>query len=53
MPHRKDRDEEWAIALLEQIVQRDREDRDALSSQGVGHIKKARVILKKRRASNK
>jgi hypothetical protein len=53
MPHRKDRDEEWAIALLEQIVQRDREDRDALSGQAVGHIKRALVILKKRRASNK
>jgi hypothetical protein len=30
MPHRKDCDEEWAIALLEKIVQLDREDRDAL-----------------------
>jgi hypothetical protein len=53
MPHRKDRDEEWAIALLEQIVQRDREDRDALSGQAIGHIKRALIILKKRRASNK
>jgi hypothetical protein len=35
LPHRKDRDEEWAIALLEQIVQRDREDRDALSGQAM------------------
>lgn len=53
MPHRKDRDEEWPIALLEHIVQRDREDRDALSGQAVGHIKRALLILKKRRASNK
>ena len=49
MPHRKDRDEEWAIALLEQIVARDRQDRDALSGQAVDHVKRALVILKKRR----
>jgi hypothetical protein len=49
MPHRKDRDEEWAIALLEQIVARDRRDRDALSGQAVDHVKRALVILKKRR----
>jgi hypothetical protein len=49
MPHRKDRDEEWAFALLEQIVARDRQDRDALSGQAVDHVKRALVILKKRR----
>jgi hypothetical protein len=49
MPHRKDRDEEWANALLEQIVARDRQDRDALSGQAVDHVKRALVILKKRR----
>jgi hypothetical protein len=49
MPHRKDRDEEWAIALLEQIVARDRQDRDALSGQAVDHVKRALVVLKKRR----
>jgi len=49
MPHRKDRDEEWAIALLQQIVARDRQDRDALSGQAVDHVKRALVILKKRR----
>ena len=50
MPHRKDRDEEWAIALLEQIVERDKEDRDALSGEAMRHIKRALVILKKRRS---
>jgi hypothetical protein len=49
MPHRKDRDEEWAIALREQLVARDRQDRDALSGQAVDHVKRALVILKKRR----
>jgi hypothetical protein len=52
MPHRKDRDEEWAIALLEQIVARDRQDRDALSGQAVDHVKRALVILKKRRRAS-
>jgi hypothetical protein len=49
MPHRKDRDEEWVIALLEQIVQLDRENRDAISGQAMRHIKRALIILKKRR----
>jgi len=53
MPHRKDRDEEWAIALLEQIVARDRQDRDALSGQAVDHVKRALVILKKRRRESR
>jgi hypothetical protein len=52
MPHRKDRDEEWAIALLEQIVARDRQDRDVLSGQAVDHVKRALVILKKRRRAS-
>jgi hypothetical protein len=45
----KHRDEEWAIALLAQIVERDREDRDALSGAAMDHIKIALRILRKRR----
>ncbi len=48
MPHVKDRDELWALALLEQIIQRDREDRDALPGTVVELAKKAAKILKKR-----
>jgi hypothetical protein len=47
--HRKDQDEEWAIALLERIVARDREDPDALSGEVVRLVKRALVVLKKRR----
>jgi hypothetical protein len=50
MAHRKDRDEDWAIALLQQIVDRDRADRDAISGQAMHHIKEAQHILLKRRS---
>lgn len=53
MTHRKDRDEERAIALLEQIIDIDRQDRDALSGEAVGHVKEALRILRKRRTRNK
>lgn len=49
MTHRKDRDEEWAIRLLEQIVERDRADRDALPGSAVSHVKAALRIMRKRR----
>jgi hypothetical protein len=45
----KERDEAWAIALLEQIIQRDREDRDALPGSVVKLVKQAVIIMKKRR----
>jgi len=48
MPHVKDRDERWALALLKRIIQRDREDRDALPGSVVKLVKQAAVILKKR-----
>lgn len=48
MPHVKDKDERWAVALLEQIVARARKDRDALSGSVVKRVKDARSILKKR-----
>ena len=49
MPHVKDKDEKWATALLEQIVARDRRDRDALPGSVVKRVKDALNILKKRR----
>lgn len=48
MPHVKDRDELRALALLEQIIQRSREDRDALPGSVVKLVKDASRILKKR-----
>jgi hypothetical protein len=51
MPHMKDRDERWALRLLEQIIRRDREDRDALPGSVVKLIKKAIKILRKRQRS--
>lgn len=47
MSHRKDRDELWALGLLEQIVQRSNEDRDALPGQVVKRVKEACTILRK------
>ena len=48
MPHKKDKDELWALALLERIIQRDREDRDALPGSAVKNVKDAAKIIKKR-----
>ena len=48
MTHIKDKDELWALALLERIIQRDHEDRDALPGSAVKHIKEAVRIIKKR-----
>lgn len=48
MPHVKDRDERWALGLLEQIVARSREDRDALSGSVVGLVKQAARMLRQR-----
>ena len=49
MTHRKDKAEEWAIRLLQEIIELDRIDRDALPGSAVKHIKTAQTIMKKRR----
>lgn len=49
MTHRKDMCEEWAIQKLQDIINLDREDRDALPGSAVKHIKAAQTIMKKRR----
>ncbi|MBI4434670.1 hypothetical protein HY635_02540 [Candidatus Uhrbacteria bacterium] len=49
MPHVKDRDERWALERLEEIIERDREDRDALPGSVVKLVKDAARILRKRR----
>ncbi len=48
MTHVKDKDELWALAQLEKIIQRDRSDRDALPGSVVKLVKQAAIILKKR-----
>ncbi len=48
MTHVKDKDELWALAQLEKIIQRDRADRDALPGSVVKLVKQAAIILKKR-----
>ena len=53
MAHVKDRDESWALRLLEQILERSREDRDALSGAAVQHVKQAATILRKRQAAKR
>ena len=45
----KRRDEAWALALLEQVIQRDREDRDALPGSVVKLVKQAAKIMRRRR----
>lgn len=45
----KERSEARAIALLEEIVQMDRSDRDALPGSVVKLVKQALVIMRKRR----
>jgi len=49
MSKRHDVDEEWAIRLLEQIVRRSVERRDALPGSAVKKIKDALTLMKKRR----
>lgn len=53
MPHVKDKDELWALALLERIIQRDRDDRDALPGMVVKHVKTAAKIMRKRQAAKR
>jgi hypothetical protein len=53
MPHVKDKDELWALALLEQIIRRDRDDRDALPGSAVQHIKMAANIIRKRQKAKR
>lgn len=49
MPKRKDEDEERAIAILQQVIDIDKRDRDALPGSAVKHVKAAQIIMKKRR----
>jgi len=49
MPHVKNKYEEWAIAVLDPIVQLSYRDRDALPGSVVKLVKDAITILKKRR----
>lgn len=51
MPKRQDRHEEWAIQKLQEIVELDRLNRDALPGSAVKKIKEALTIMKKRRKS--
>ena len=46
MPHVKDKDELWVLALLQRIIDRDRQDRDALPGSAVRHVKDAARILR-------
>lgn len=48
MAQQKKKDERRALSLLEQIVRRSEEDRDALPGQVVKLVKQARTILKRR-----
>ncbi|MDA2936464.1 hypothetical protein MYX06_04570 [Patescibacteria group bacterium AH-259-L05] len=48
MPHIKDKDELWALSLLNQIIQRSKDDRDALPGSVVKKVKEAAIIIKKR-----
>lgn len=49
MPHREDQAEERAIALLNEFIQLAEERRDCLPGTAVGLVKRARVVMKKRR----
>ena len=49
MPKRHDVAEEWAIQHLQQIVDLDRANRDALPGSAVKHVKAAITIMRKRR----
>jgi hypothetical protein len=47
--HRKDKAEEKAIHLLQQIIDMDKSDRDCLPGSVVRLVKQAQTIMKKRR----
>lgn len=49
--HVKDQDELWTLALLNRIIARSRQDRDALPGSVVKLVKEAVIILRKRQAS--
>ena len=49
MPKRKDVHEERAIQVLQELIDMDRQDRDALPGSVVKLVKQAQTILKKRR----
>jgi len=48
MSHVKDRHELWALSLLNQIIERDKRDRDALPGSVVKLVKDAARIIRKR-----
>lgn len=49
MPKRHDEHEEWAIRRLQDIIELDRVNRDALPGSVVRKVKQAQTIMKKRR----
>jgi len=53
MSHVKDKDELWALRILEEIIRRDREDRDALPGSVVQHVKAAVRIIRKRQEAKR
>jgi len=52
MPKRHDEYEEWAIKYLGEIIKLNSENRDALPGSVVELVRRAIVILKKRRRTN-
>lgn len=53
MPHVKDRDELWVLGLLNQIIRRSQDDRDAISGSVVKKVKDAATMIKKRQGYKK
>jgi len=51
--HRKDEHERWAIALLKQIIDATRQDRDALPGAAVKKVKEALSILRRHQKGRK
>jgi hypothetical protein len=51
MPKRQDFKEEWAINILQKIINESIKNRDAFPGSSIKLIKKAQVIMKKRRKS--
>jgi hypothetical protein len=46
MSHNQDRDESWALILLEGIILRQHKDAEAINDKAFVHIEQARNILK-------
>lgn len=49
MTKRQDIHEEWAISQLQRVLELDRKNRDALPGSAVKLVKRAVMIMKKRR----